>query len=147
MSNLGMAKAFVVALTLSFSAQLAADAASKSGSQGQHNRAHDFPIRVAKFHQELAQLWHAQPGAERAERICDRAGVLRALARDLEAGPTPRLSHGNKAGWEAAIRNMTHRVDELAESCTKGDRAQSEQALVPVHQAFHGVVAYLGHRH
>lgn len=147
MSNLDTVKAFVAALTLGLSAQAAADVASENGSQGQHKRAHDFPTRVAEFHQELAQLWHAQPGAERVERICDRVGVLRALARDIETGSTPKLSHGDKAGWEAAIRNMTHRVDELAESCTKGNRAQSEQALVPVHQAFHSVVAYLGHRH
>lgn len=115
--------------------------------QQDHQHQHDFPGAISEFHHTLAQLWHAQPGPERARAVCNRASQLRALAHSVEAAPLPQRARDDSAGWTRAVKMIVVSVDQLVVVCSGPDSAESEQALGRIHQAFHGVAAYLGHRH
>ncbi|MDX1488120.1 MAG: hypothetical protein R3268_07975 [Acidiferrobacterales bacterium] len=112
-----------------------------------HQHQHDFPATINEFHHALAQLWHAQPGPERARAVCDRASQLRTLADNVKDAPLPQSAHDDNDGWTRAVKNMVESVDQLMAMCSGPNSAESERALGRIHQAFYGVAAYLGHRH
>lgn len=108
---------------------------------------HDFPATINEFHRTLARLWHAQPGPERSRAVCERASQLRTLAQNVEAAPLPKSARDDSTGWSRAVKNMVVSADQLVAVCSGPDHAESERALSDIHQAFYGVVAYVGHRH
>jgi hypothetical protein len=123
----------------------AQEAAQPQQQHDQHH--HDFPTTINEFHHTLARLWHTRPGPERSQAVCERASQLRTLAHDVEAAPLPQSARDDSVGWSRAVKNMVASVDQLVAVCARPSSAESEQALGRVHQAFQGIVAYLGHRH
>ena len=112
-----------------------------------HQHQHDFPATVNDFHHTLARLWHAQPGDERSRAVCERASELRSLAHKVESAPLPERARDDSTGWNRAVRHMVESTDQLVAVCSGANHADAERALGDIHQAFHGLVAYLGHRH
>ncbi len=107
---------------------------------------HDFPSDVAQFHAVMAPLWHAAEGADRAARACDQIGRLSDGAAAIQAGPAPRVV-SDASQWAEASAHLAGRVAALDAACQTPGRTGFVDALTEVHEAFHGLVRFLGHHH
>lgn len=134
------------ALVLIAFTQAGAHQAEQSSPMNEHHK-HDFPSSVYQFHQVLAPLWHSQPGRERVDAACSRASELHTLAQDIASAAVPERAQRNTVGWNEAVKDVITSIEQLSRACGENGGANAEGALTDVYRAFHGMVAYLGHRH
>jgi len=117
--------------------------ASAESEAVQHGH-HDFPPAVSAFHDVMAPLWHAAPGAARDQHICQSAATLQNAADDILRADNPAKVQA--ADWGRAAQQLREAVASLSRSCER-DRQQAASAMATVHDRFHALVAQVGHRH
>lgn len=83
----------------------------------------EMPPAVHAFHEQLAPLWHAPEGDERAQHTCEAVPAMKAQAAAIEGSE----------GLVAAL-------DALAEACAADGRPDFAAKFGAVHDAFHAVL-------
>lgn len=146
-TDVGNIAGYVIAgaLVLTAPMQAGAHQSEQSPAMNEHHK-HDFPSAVYQFHQVLAPLWHSQPGRERVDAACNRVSQLHTLAQNIARAAVPERAQDNSAGWNEAVKDMIVSIDQLTRACTEKGDANAEGALAGVYRAFHGMVAYIGHK-
>lgn len=103
-------------------ALIAAMAFGSALAEGPRERhAHHFAKDVDTFHAVLAPLWHARPGAERAQGVCAQQPRLAQLASAIQSGNAKPLLSALAA---------------LKTQC-QTDPSAIDGAFAQVHDAFH----------
>ena len=101
-----------VCLTVLLSGGFAAVAEEKHGRGHGH---HDFPPTVAEFHDIMAPLWHAPPGAERITSACAETKRLGDHARAIGEGAVP--GGVDQAQWAEAAKALLESVSAMDQAC------------------------------
>jgi hypothetical protein len=112
-----------------------------AGEQHEHN----FPGEVKTFHDTMAPLWHAEPGDARVTSTCDGVPTLKEQAAAISTAAVPAEAQGHEADWQQAATGLSASLDKLAEVCATADRAGFDDAFKGVHDAFHALIAHIGH--
>lgn len=106
---------------------------------------HNFPGEVNSFHDTMAPLWHGEPGDERTGKTCDAVPTLKEQASAISTAAVPAKAQGHEADWQQAATGLSASLDKLGEVCATADRAGFDDAFKGVHDAFHALIAHLGH--
>ncbi len=98
-------------------------AAKEPGGRKDHKENHndhgDLPAPVKAFHDELSPLWHADKGADRTAKTCEKAGSLKEKA----------VATNDK--------DLVAKTDALVAECAKDGRPDFETKFADVHKQFH----------
>ncbi len=117
--------------------------ANAATGETQHGH-HDFPPAVSAFHDVMAPLWHAPPGEQRQQSICQGAASLQNAADNILRADTP--DQVQAAQWGRAAQQLREAVAALSGACSAEKKGIAE-AMAAVHDRFHALVAQVGHRH
>jgi hypothetical protein len=103
-----------------------------------------MPAEVTALHDELAPVYHLDPGATRATVACEHAAGFQAHANTVAAMTPPE--GGDAEMWIASSAQLTSTTDALAAACAS-DTTTVEAELENVHTAFHGLMESAGGHH
>lgn len=109
---------------------------------GQHAH-HDFPPAVDAFHEVLQPLWHAEAGDARVADTCAATADLLDKADAIVFADAPEGTSDADA-WKTNATALTSALQALDETC-KDDPASFDASFKGVHDAFHELVALIGH--
>ena len=123
-------------------AQPADDHAHAEGQHAQHE--HDFPPTVTAFHDTMAPLWHAEAGDARKADTCAALPDMQAKAAAIGQAEVPEKAAAQSEAWTTASTELGTKLDALATSCD-GPTEAFDAAFHDVHEAFHALVALVGH--
>jgi hypothetical protein len=127
-------------------AAVAGDSSATDG-HGEHAHEHDFAGSVDAFHDTMAPLWHAEPGPARATDTCAAAADLATKAESIVAEDAPEAASDAEA-WKTASAGLVASVQQLQAVCadsTEAAEASFDDTFKSVHEAFHVLVALVGH--
>ena len=88
------------------------------------------------LHDELAPIWHQEPGAGRTAAACEHAASFQAHATTVQGVAAP--DGASPEVWAAATASLASTAASLGEACAAGGDA--EGAFDAFHTAFHGVM-------
>jgi len=133
------------------SAETAPTTGGESGHHGEHGGHHGgehgdhhagLPAEVNALHDELAPVWHQEPGAGRTAAACEHAASFRTHAATIQGLSAPEGA--SVEVWAAATASLASSAEALASECAAAGNA--EAAFDAFHTAFHGVMdAARGH--
>ena len=112
------------------------------GSQPAHGgheepHEHNFPGPVNDFHDVMSPIWHSDEQA-----VCGHEADFVARAEAVGQMKAPR---GVQVGaWNSAVAELRAQVETMAAQCA-ADPAAAKATLAEVHDAFHALVALIGH--
>lgn len=121
-----------------------ATATTEHGHAGHHGDApheHDFPPEVAAFHDTLAPLWHATPGAQRTEDTCTATGELDQRAEHLQNAAPPAGVDAD--AWAEKLAALREVLSDLSDDCVADRLDTFEADFTALHDAFHALIALL----
>lgn len=127
-----------------------ADATEADGEQtGEHAHAdgkheHDFPASVTTFHDTMAPLWHAEAGDARKADTCAALEDMKTKAAAIGEGEVPEKAADQAEAWSSASTELGTKLDALAATCDASTE-EFDAAFHDVHEAFHTLVALVGH--
>ncbi len=102
-----------------------------------------MPAELNALHDELAPVYHLEPGADRAAAACEHAAGFQAHASTIAAMTPPE--GGDAEMWIASSAQLGTTTDALAAACASS--ADVEAELENVHTAFHGLMESSGAGH
>jgi hypothetical protein len=129
----------------SSSAETASTSGGESGHHGHHGEHHEehgdhhaaLPAEVNALHDELAPVWHQEPGPGRTAAGCEHAASFRAHAATIQGIGAP--DGASAEVWAAATASLASSAETLASECAASS-ANAEAAFDAFHTAFHGVM-------
>ena len=104
-----------------------------------------MPAEVAKFHDLIKPLWHADLGDKRTADTCAALPAIQAQADAVAKAPAPPAADATK--WAAATKELVDAAAAMKDPCDKKDTAAFEPAFKRVHEGFHGLLAASGTPH
>jgi hypothetical protein len=112
------------------------------GEHGEHHGDHDehhaaMPPEVNALHDDLAPVWHQEPGAGRNAAACEHAASFRTHATTIQGMAAPGGADAER--WSGAVSTLSTTVDALVTECGAGS-ANVESAFDAFHTAFHAVM-------
>lgn len=120
----------------------AADGAHAEGCACEHHDDHAAhgdhaaqPAEVVALHDELAPVFHMEPGAARGTATCEHAASFGTHATTIAGVAAP----ADAAAWSAATTSLTDAAASLNADCAAGG-ANAEAQLETFHNAFHAVM-------
>lgn len=112
------------------------------GEHGDHDEHHAaMAPEVNALHDELAPIWHQEPGAARDTAACEHAASFRTHATAIQGMAAP--AGADAAAWSSAVATLSSSADALVTECGAGS-ANVESAFDAFHTAFHGVMEASG---
>lgn len=118
------------------------DCGHEHGEHGEHHAA--MPAEIAALHEELAPVFHQDPGTARGASACEHAESFRAHATTIQAMTAPEGA--DAAGWTSATATLSSEAEALATDCGAGG-ANADARLDSFHGAFHAVMEAAGGHH
>lgn len=116
-----------------------AGAGAGSGEAATHE--HDFPPTIAAFHDQMAPLWHQEPGPARTEATCGVTGELDQKLEEVQNAGAPAGVDG--AAWTAKLDELRIAMSVLNEDCINVDGEKLDENFQKLHDAFHALIALL----
>lgn len=113
-------------------------------ADGKHEHEHDFPTSVTGFHDTMAPLWHAEAGDARKTDTCAALEDLKTKASAIGEAEVPEKAADQAEAWSSASTELGAKLDALAATCD-GTTEEFDAAFHDVHEAFHALVALVGH--
>lgn len=109
------------------------------GAEHEHEGGHpELTPEMHAFHDQLAPLWHAEPGPQRQADTCDSIPTLEQGVASIAAAPVPAGVDG--ATWTGAVGALDTSLDELQTSCAG---AEFDATFSTVHDRFHALMDLL----
>lgn len=140
----------LLSLLLGCGASSSAETASTTGGESGHAEHHGdrhggdhgdhhagLPAEVNALHDELAPIWHQEPGAGRTAAACEHAASFQAHATTVQGVAAP--DGASVEVWAAATASLASSAETLASECAASS-ANAEAAFDAFHTAFHGVM-------
>jgi hypothetical protein len=123
----------------------ATETAGGEHAHGEHHGEHHdhhaaLPAEVNALHDELAPVWHQEPGATREAGACEHAASFRTHTTAVQGAAAPAGADAER--WSTATTNLSTTVDALGAACVAG--AGVDAAFEAYHTAFHGVMEAAG---
>jgi hypothetical protein len=112
--------------------------------ESHHGEGGGMPAEVRALHDELAPIYHQEPGAARAAATCEHAEAFRGHAATIASVSPPEA--GDPEMWTAAVAGLTSSAEALGTECAAGGTG-AEAALEDFHTAFHAVMEAGGGGH
>lgn len=103
-----------------------------------------MPAEVNALHDELAPIYHQEPGATRATTACEHAEAFRGHASTVASIAPPEAADPEM--WTAAVASLGTTADALGTECAASGPAV-EAKLEDFHTAFHAVMEASGGGH
>lgn len=100
---------------------------------------------IAKFHEVLSPLWHAEKGPKRMTDTCGAVPQFRTDADALVAVAAP--AGADAAAWTTKTKELGDAVGALDVACKANDAAVFEPAFEHMHTGFHAVLDLSGGGH
>jgi len=125
-------------------AELSDGDAEHKGEHGKHQHEHDFPASVTTFHDAMAPLWHAEAGETRQADTCAALQDMKTKAAAIGDADVPEKAADQAEAWTTAGTELGTKLEALAATC-EGSTEEFDAAFHEVHEAFHALVALVGH--
>lgn len=111
---------------------------AQGGEQAEQGGAHpSMPPELVALHDVLAPVWHAEPGATRAELACAEASRLDEESRAVAAAAPPEGV--DPSAWSAAAERLSAGSAALVSECGAAG-TEVETRLSELHDAFHALL-------
>lgn len=99
---------------------------------------------LTAFHDVLAPLWHAEPGAQRTSDTCAATARMAGLVPALYDAPP---AGADVAAWGAAVDELQGRISDLEGPCSGGTvelgAMTFDDAFRALHEQFHALLGLL----
>lgn len=112
---------------------------------GEAEHSHDFPGAVTAFHDVMAPKWHAEPGPQRQTDTCGAIAGFKDAAAKIGSDPVPEKAAAQEGSWHNAVADLNIAIGGLEAACAADGRAGFADAFHQLHEAFHRLVALIGH--
>lgn len=117
--------------------------AADGAGHGEHAHEHDFKGPVDEFHELMAPLWHAPAGEARTADTCAAVGDMIAKAEAIGAAEVPEAA-SDAEGWRTNGEALVAAAKALDATCKDAPEG-FDAGFEALHEAFHGLVALVGH--
>lgn len=100
-----------------------------------------MPPTIDAYHEKLAALWHAAPGAQRTADTC---AAVPGMDEQLAAAETEAAPEGvDAAAWAQQLGELRTQWGLLAADCVENQAGDFDARFGAAHDAFHGLIALL----
>ena len=114
-----------------------------TGSAAEHE--HDFSPEVGAFHDLMAPKWHAPAGDARQADTCGAVVAFKDAAAKIGAAAVPAKAAAQEGSWHNAVADLNIAIGGLESACAAAGRPSFDAAFQDLHDAFHRLVALVGH--
>ena len=108
-----------------------------ASSGGEHEDHHPHIAEVTALHDEIAPVFHAEPGVVRASAACEHASALHERSLAVQSATLPASIDAE--AWRSATIDLVVAADALQTECS-GQGPAVEERLSHLHDSFHRVM-------
>lgn len=110
--------------------------------EGEEHAEPELTPEMARFHDVLAPLWHAEAGPQRVDDTCEASGHMLDLSNDIQKAPTPEGA--DETAWIEAVQTLMIDITHLQDACPQVPGGVTfDDAFTNVHESFHALMAVL----